>query len=254
MKTPKYKINLLTLILLALTFSITPSFSAEIKFNIGRNAYPPYIVVENKKVTEGIVIDILSQIAKKNGHTVSFFQTSRKTIDVSLKETETDATAKMHNWQPKDSDYISTDSLFSMKNIFFYLKEKALKFERLEDLYGKKFKTHIGFNYPELEALMKKGLIRRYDEYTEFEMLEKLFETNGKFDGTILDERVGLWIIQNNKLKDKFDFSTKSLGEYEYKIMFHNKWKEFVPLFNEELLKMKNNGEISKIIKKYIKK
>ncbi len=253
MKTPRHKINLITLTLLIITFGIAPSFAETIKFNIGRNAYPPYIIVENEKVTEGIVIDILSQIAKKHGHTVSFFQTSRKIIDVSLKKNETDATAKIHGWQPKDSDYIFTNTILTMKNVFFFLKEKTLKFERVEDLYGKKFKTHIGFTYPELEPLMKKGLIRRYDEYTEFEILDKLLQTNGKFDGSILDETVGLWMIKNNKWDEKFDRAQKNLGEYEYKIMFHNTWKEFVPKFNQELLKMKDNGEIDKIINKYVK-
>jgi len=252
LKTPIFKTNVLLYLLLALVLLSSQSMTDEIKFNIGKDAYPPYIIIKDEKISSGIIFDIVNKIAKNHGHTVAFFQVDRKKVDASLKEIETDATARIHAWQPEDSNYIYTDIIIQMKNVFFFVSENDLKFDRLEDLYGKKFKTHIGYLYSELEELMSKGLIRRYDEYTEVEMLNKLLISDGKFDATILDERVGLWLINNDEVEKKFNISKKNLGEYEYKIMFHNKWEQFVINFNEELLKMKENGELDKIINKYL--
>jgi len=253
MKTPKFKINIFILILFSWSLNISQSVADEIKFNIGKDAYPPYIILEDEKVSSGIIYDILNIITNKYGHTVTFFQIQRKKVDFTLNENETDATAAMHNWQPEDSNYIFTDVIIKMKNVFFYVTEYDLKFERLEDLHGKKFKTHIRYLYPELEELMKNGLIRRYDEYTELEMLNKLLQSDGKFDASILDERVGLWLMGSELVSNKFSIAEKSLGSYEYKIMFHKKWEKFVSTFNNELVKMKESGELDKIISKYLK-
>jgi len=252
LETPIFKIKTLVLILLSFGLFASHSTGDEIKFNIGKDAYPPYIILEDEKIKSGIIVDLVKKIAGKYGHTVSFFQIERKKVDFTLKEIKTDATAKIHAWHPENSNYLTTDIIVKMKNVFFFVRENDLKFERLEDLHGKKFKTHIGYSYPKLEELMKKGLIRRYDEYTEVEMLDKLLESDGKFDATILDERVGLWLIKNGYVEENFNITKKSLESYEYKIMFHNKWAGFVSKFNKELQSMKENGDLDKIINKYI--
>ena len=75
----------------------------------------------------------------------------------------------------------------------------------------------------------------------------------GRTDAAIMDKPVALWLIkQNPEFQGRLKFS-KPFQEVGYRLMFTKKynWKPFAELFNQELEKMRGDGRLEKIMKKY---
>ncbi len=83
-------------------------------------------------------------------------------------------------------------------------------------------------------------------------MLMKLLKN--RYDVAIINKIVALWIIANEpEFQEKFGFSDKYIGNAGYRFMFTTKynWKPFVEKMNQELIKMKSDGRLEKILTKY---
>ncbi len=228
-----------------------PSYAGVINLNVSIKGYPPYTLLEEEGEASGIIVDLLKTIAQKHGHSLAYHQIPRKRVDHMILSGELDATPRAIEWTPKPEDYIFTDSIIAMRDVLFFPHTKPLQFERIEDLLGKRLRTHIGYSYSSLDKYFESGKIYRHDDQFEEQMLQNVLMSKGRFDAAIVDEMVGLWIIKNNNWEGKLIPSKNDVAAVEYRLMFNKRFAAFVEQFNAELEMMKRDGSLKQIIERY---
>ncbi len=225
----------------------------EIIFNVGAEGWPPYSIVEGDGKISGIMTDVLLIVAAKYGIKVRITTFPSKRGAYMLESGEIDARPKAKEWVKEPEKFIWSDPVLNSVDVLISLKEKKLDFKSLDDLIGKRIGTHFGYGYPTLEPFFASGKIERWDSHSQKHMLEMV--TWGRTDAAIFNKFVALWLIKTEfQLEGKIDFSEKKIAEAGYRFMFTPKhdWQPFVDFFNKELIQMKENGKLTKIIEKYL--
>ncbi len=241
---------MIRLVLFFLCCSLGATLGSEIiLFNMSPKGYPPYMIKEAGKQPRGIMIETLQFIASKHGYKVKIDSIPRKRVVLRLNSGKLDATPRAKEWVSNPENFEFTDSIIRVRDVLFSLQESPLKFEEIEDLFGKEIGTHLGYKYPMLTTYFKNNRILRNDTISENAILEMLIRK--RTEAAIVNEIVGKWLIKKNHWKDKFVISKKDVGGFDYRIMFAKRWRSFVHKFNKELLLMKRNGMLEKIMSKY---
>lgn len=255
MKTIKQAMFLIILILfifIKINSVIASPQNKEIKINIGEHGWPPYLIAKHIGSNKGIMLDVLSIIAKSEGYKVTILRLPSKRGSMMLDKGLIDVRAKAKKWVKDPDKYFWTDAIVNSTDLLIYKKALPLRFSKISDLYNRKIGAHRGYIYPILEKKFNNNSIIRVDANSIEKMLKMLI--NNRTDAAIVNKYVALYTIKKNqKYKNKFKFSKMKIGEEGYRFMFTSwyKWKPFIDKFNEELKKMKKDGRLKAIIEKY---
>ncbi len=219
-------------------------------FNMTESGYPPFMINEKDKLSRGIIYDVLHLILSKHGYVIRTIQVPKNRELEFFKTEKLDAHAMAKEWVDEPSEYEFSDPILKVRNVLFSNVDSPVAFTKIEDLVGKKAITHLGYKYPPLTTYFNGGLIERNDTVDETAMLAMVLAKRGDF--TIVNDFVGTWIIQQRNWSYDFYISKRAITSYDYRIMFAKKWKLLVRDFNKELALLKENGELEKIIDKYV--
>lgn len=218
-------------------------------FNISPNGYPPYLIVD-QNAPSGIMWDVVSLITQRLGYTVVSEKIPRKRVDQMLLDGYIDATPRAREWTDHPEKFLFTDPIVNIEEVFFIPKHSKLSYDTPEDLYSKTVVTHLGYLYPQLETYFAEGKIRRFDVSRDRDMFTFVLHGD-RFDAAIADRLVGRWILRNEGLQDEFRSSGKGISEYGFRLMLRRDWQTFTDQFNEELARIKQNGELDAILANY---
>lgn len=244
---------LLTVLFLALAPLISQTASAQghkvFHFNVSPNGYPPYLIVD-ESAPSGIMWDVVSVIAQRIGYSVVPQRIPRKRVDQMLLEGYIDGTPRAREWTDNPEQFLFTDPVVKIEEVFFSPKNSKFSYETLEDLYSKTIVTHLGYHYPKLEPYFSERLIRRFDVSRDRDMFTFVLHGD-RFDAAVADRLLGHWILRNEGLQDEFRISSKGISEYDLRLMLRPDWRTFANQFNTELARMKENGELDAILANY---
>lgn len=244
------RLALQCVILIIFSSAIISAVSAEektITFNIGPDGYPPYMIKSNSGHPTGIMVDVLEYITKKKGYRVVESNIPRKRVEQWLLSGKLDVTARAKEWTENPDLFVFTTPIVQCSEVIFVRKGSGIN--RLEDLFGKRMGTRLGYYHKDLEPYFRdKRIVRENapNEWAMFKMLEQ-----GRVDAVSCVELVGQWTIRQNHWEGRFSILKKEVSSYGYRLMFSTKWRPFVQQFNEEFEEMKKNGELDKILSKY---
>ncbi len=225
----------------------------EIIYNIGAEGWAPYNIIERDGKISGIMPDVLRIIAAKYGIKVTITTFPSKRGALFLESGRVDARPKAKEWVKEPEKFIWTDPILNSVDVLIFLKDKKLDFKSLNDLIGKRIGTHFGYGYPTMEPFFASGKIERWDSHSQIHMLQMV--AGGRTDAAIANKFVALWLIKKeSRLQGRFDFSEKNIAEAGYRFMCTPKhyWQPFVDFFNKELIQMKEDGRLARIIEKYL--
>lgn len=218
-------------------------------FNVSPSGYPPYLILDGREPS-GIMWDVVSLISERIGYTLVAEKIPRKRIDQMLLDGYVDGTARAKEWTEHPEDYLFTDPIVDIEEVFFMPRESAIRYESPDDLISGTLVTRLGYQYPALEPYFAKGLIRRFDASRDREMF--IFTLRGnRFDAAVADRLVGQWFMKNEGLRDEFRISYNNISQYGFCIMLRKEWKEFADAFNMELAHIRKNGELDAILANY---
>jgi len=244
---------LFSALILALTPLVSQSASGQdqkvFRFNISPNGYPPYLIV-GQSVPSGIMWDVVSIISRRLGYSVVPERIPRKRVDQMLIEGHIDGTPRAREWTDNPEQFVFTDPVVMIEEVFFSPKNSEFKFETLEDLNSKTIVTHLGYLYPRLEPYFSERKIRRFDISRDRDMFTFVLHGD-RFDAAVADRLVGRWILRNEGLREEFRISSKGISEYGFRLMLRPDWQSFANQFNTELARMKENGELDAILANY---
>jgi polar amino acid transport system substrate-binding protein len=240
------------LLLLFFLINISTAFSEE-KINITNGEWPPYL--SEKLTNYGTASQIVTEAFLAVGIRVNygFFPWKRsykyakegkgegKTWHGSVVWVHTEERAKSFDY----SDVVIEDS-----EVLFYLKEKPLKWDSINDLTGKKIGGTAHTTYPLFEKAENDGklVLQRAGNYdTLFNRL-----LSGRIDAIPQVKRVGQYFLQKNFVaedQEKITFSPTVIQNSKYHLIFSKQLPEnqkFLTLFNEGLVKLKKSGKYKK--------
>ena len=228
----------------------------EIVFSMSTKGYPPYLVVNEYGGVDGIMMDVLREIASKLDFKIVLEFLPEKRGLLYVEKGMVDVWPKSEVWVPNPEKFYWTDPVLRSIDSLMFLEKNPLKFTEAEDLFGKNIGSILGYGYPMFDEHFANNRINRIDSRSEREMINLVAKE--RLDAAIINELVGLWVIgQDPELQRvKFRFSEKKVGDAPYQFMFtkeHN-WQPFIEQFNKELKKMKLNGRLDEIIAKYVSK
>lgn len=250
--------KILAFVILTTGLIIQPVFAEEdtvpaggtVVFNVTDTGYAPFMIpADGEKPASGIIVDVLRAVL--NGRDISM-QTLAVPKNRELRYFEAgnlDAHATAREWVSNPDAFEFTDPVLSIRNVVITKKQVDWRFSDLDDLVGKRLVTHLGFVYPPLSEYFSSGQITRVDGTSELSMLRMVL--SGRGDGAIMNNVVGMWLISQNGLGDKFILSHRAVTDFGYRIMFARKWKPLVGYFNKELARLRETGELTEIFGRY---
>ena len=194
----------------------------EIVFSMSPKGYPPYTIRGNDNKNHGILLDVLRTVASKYDYVVRVVIYPEKRETKLLEIGKIDARAKAKEWVKNPENYTFTDPIVEHSDFLIFLKETPLKFNKIEDLFGKKIGTILGYTYPFFTPYFDDSRIHRKDTVNQKAMLRMVVAK--RTDGAIINKLVALWSIkQDQRWQGKFIFSERTVGSVGYRLMFTNK-------------------------------
>lgn len=219
------------------------------RFNVSPNGYPPYLIVE-QGTPSGIMWDVVSLIGQRLGYEVVPKKVPRKRVDELLLEGVIDGTPRAREWTANPEQFVFTDSVVSIEEVFFVRKDSEWEYQSPQDLYSKTVVTHLGYHYPKLQVHFDAGNIHRFDVSRDQDMFTFVLHGD-RFDAAIADRLVGQWILKKEGLQDQFRTTKEGISKFGFRIMLTPKNRDFAKAFNAELKTLRNNGELDAILARY---
>lgn len=220
-----------------------------LRLNVSPSGYPPYLIVEGESYS-GIVWDVVNRIADKAGFEVLAVQVPRKRVNNLLLDGYLDATPRAREWTANPENFLFTDPVVDVEEVFFTRKDSEFRYEGPESLKDKTLVTHLGYRYPTVQELFNTGHTHRFDVSRDRDMFRYLLYSE-EFDAAIADRLVGQWIILSEGLQGQFKMSDDNISQYGFRLMLRKDWGAFANLFNQELRTLKANGELDEILSRY---
>ncbi|WP_227515532.1 substrate-binding periplasmic protein [Marinobacter salinus] len=217
--------------------------------NVSPNGYPPYLIVDGE-TPSGIMWDAVLLIADRLGYTLMAEKIPRKRVDQMLLDGYVDGTPRAIEWTEQPERFLFTDPIVNSEEVFFIPKKSAESYESPADLFSKTLVTQLGFHYPPLEPYFSAGTIQRFDVSRTRDMFTFVLHGD-RFHAAVADRLVGQWILRNEGLQDEFRTSREVISQYGFRIMVTKQWADFVDAFNNELARIRKNGELDAILANY---
>jgi len=253
LNTVKLVIPLLCILVSTLTYANKQSLSVAIPIE----GYAPFIIIGKNQV-HGILIEPLQLAADKLGIELTYVYYPEKRSQAMLEKNLVDARMESELWVDNPQDYLWSEPISPLEDVFVFHKDSKSKFETNADLADSQIITHLGYSYPTLQPLFEQGIIHRMDLSSEFDMLNHLFRPHpGVNSAAVINKYVALWIIQSTpKLQNRFLLSKRRVGIAPLQFQFakNKRLEKIVKQINAELRKLQNDKTVEKITARILKK
>ena len=209
--------------------------------------FEPFEYKDADKI-KGIDIDIVKKIAEYLGVDVQINDVSFDAVTLEIKNKKCDLAISAMSYSEERAQNVSfSDSYYTSKQVIIVPNESEIKSEK--DLHGKSIGVAMGFTGDiYCTQHYSDSKIERYSKSSDavFDLL------NSRLDAVVVDEvpARSLVNLSNNlcKILDGY-----CLFEEEYRIVVSKDEDELLNVVNETLHKMKETGEVEKIINSYVK-
>ncbi|MBU0651038.1 transporter substrate-binding domain-containing protein [bacterium] len=218
------------------------------KIVLGYVDFPPY-EFEDKGKPSGVLVDIVQTVFQKAG-----VQLELKFLpfEQAYKQAKNGKINGLFNFYKTEDRLKSFDySEPTIKNplIFFVRKDSEMYFNKLEDLKGLKIGVMPGYAYG--KDFDESSLFVREEADSHLANIKKL--VLGQIDAYVCDKLVGLNVALKNNLMSELKILSSPLKVMDGYIGFtKDKHQEVINKINEALKEMNKNGDIEKMINKYI--
>ncbi|MGB1239258.1 MAG: substrate-binding periplasmic protein [Pseudomonadales bacterium] len=218
--------------------------------NISEKGYPPYLLSEPTEQGRGVLYDVLELITQRHNIQIEIISVPRKRVEQLLTAGSFDATMAAREWINSPQRFLFSDPIMQSQDVLFSKRETPLYFERVEDLFGERIATRLGYKYPLIDPYTVQQKIHRMDALTTEAMLKMVLADRA--DATIVNRAAGQWLIANQPhLQNKFYITDKPINVFDLRLMFNQQWGDFVETFNRELAQMAASGQLQQIIERY---
>jgi len=232
------------------------SISQEVKKDtliMGGHESPP-VRIFNNNILSGIHSDILQELLKDTDIELLFKELPSTRSKIMLQNGEIDAYIGMLKTPEREKIYYFCEPpLYEISAKAFYLKKgSGIKIDKYEDLYGLKIGVLRGsLDFKRFNTDEK--LIKEYAT-TNIQNFNKLI--SGRIDVVIRTENVGDYLVKSKDYSDKIvkaDYKYSNYSPSYFVLSRKSKFMEKINIFESNLLRLRENGLITKITNKWQK-
>lgn len=213
----------------------------------------PYAMETGEQLSSGIIKDIATELGDELGITVSFLRTPRKRIERYLSNN----TSHVHlisnpAWLNNSDKFQWSDALFTQQERMVINADNTNKYEKLSDFKGMIIGTIRGYKYPTLQVFFDKGDLIPYGVSN---LAVNLIRLDLKRVDVVIDSNI-LINYQLKQLKKKTNESPFRVlpiivSQVDIKAIISPSAPVTLEQFNQALRKLKDQGVIDAIMKKY---
>lgn len=212
--------------------------------------YAPFEFIETEKSDEiiGMDIDIVKAIASNLGYEVQVQDIDFNSLPTALENGTVDLVASaMTPTEDRQKTLDFSEIYYSAANMIMTKEDSGIT--TTDDLAGKKVGVQLASVQEELANKLEKDGIKMTQEKRNRipEIVQELVV--GRVDAAIIEEEVAKGYIESD---ESFVIHKIEADEEEGYAIAFPKDSDLTAKFNEELQKMKDNGELEKIIAKWM--
>ncbi|NRD80676.1 transporter substrate-binding domain-containing protein [Bacillus sp. BRMEA1] len=211
--------------------------------------YPPFEYVNTSKggKIEGFDIDLANAIAGKLGYKVQVKDMDFSGLIEGLKSGQADFVLAGMTPTPQRKQNVDFSDIYYTAQ-YMFISKKGSGINTLQDLKGKTVGVQLGsIQEAKAKDINKTIPIKIEDRNRIPDLIEEI--KAGRFDAAIVEDSVAKGFLEKNKELTGFTISDKA-DEAGSAIAFPKNSK-LTTKFNDELKKMKANGELQKLIVKW---
>lgn len=222
-----------------------------LKFNVSSGGYPPYTIVYPDGTVSGIFWEVVSIIAQRLNLRLESVQLPPMRSDSLLQEGYSDVTMRAIEWTKTPEDFVFTDPVMMTRDAIFSHNHSTRTIRHIDDLDGTML-TRLGFNYPWLQEKLDSGVVSLIPVQAQEPMFRRLYHGGGRFTGAVSNQHAGYWVLKNHpRWRQDISEAPIRLDEVAYRLMFSPRHAELVPEINRELARLRESGELERIIRSY---
>lgn len=217
--------------------------------------YPPFVIENDDIKKQGIDIDILREICRRNNLNLKLFFAP---FDLSLelvKEGLVDMIPTI-SYTDDRNKYLNYTNGYRDEDKYIIFKNKNSNYSigKYEDLFGRRIGIIDGYTYP--AKFINDNRIIKDENHKLDTLFNKLFKN--QVDGVLLNNYIGNYYINSNSLSNKVDISRFTLVAEEHfdarmALTRAKDTKGMVEILNKEFKNLIDDGTMKKIENKYLK-
>ena len=215
--------------------------------------WSPYAMITEKGIS-GISVDVLNEIVKRTGDTVSINLYPAKRLNKLFDLNKLDINfADSPDWNiiSKNPKYVFSENYINVKEYVYFLKDRYIDLKSPIDLKGKNIAISAGYYYAMFEKFFNKGSITKIELNSNKSLLR--FLKMGRCDAALFDNILFDFLLvelkyDKRKFKRGLEINNAPLG---LKIRIEK--KNALNRINKAIKMLKKEGFIKKTISKYIK-
>lgn len=238
-------------VLLLMLFSFFSNInSEEIKHFNSPGWYP--LAIKEPKTGEiyGVSIDIMNEIARELNITATYVDVPWLRGFYMLEEGELDVCSGAYDNSERREKFFYSISFLKNETRIFVKKSEKFKFQKLDDLKGKRLGKTLGASFGDDFDSYAKDNIRLFENR---EGKEKLFQMllKDRFEGVIMDYFDGMYFLKEHNLLDKIVPLEHPVNSVEVYLLISKKSKYKVEDIDRILQVLIDNGTVARIISNY---
>ncbi|RHW41140.1 ABC transporter substrate-binding protein [Neobacillus notoginsengisoli] len=211
--------------------------------------YPPFEYIETEKSNEiiGFDVDLAKALGEKLGYEIKVKDMDFNGLVQALKSGQADLVlAGMTPNEKRKKNVDFSDIYYTASHMIITKKDSGIK--ALEDLEGKTVGVQLGsIQNDKAKDIQKEVKIKIEDRNRIPDLIQEL--KSGRFDAVIIEDTVAKGFLEKETNLGGFTISEQP--EEAGSAIAFKKNSELTKKFNDELKKMKENGELDKLIVKW---
>lgn len=242
--------KLLGVLLLILPLLCTGSEAHILRFVVYHPHLPPYIYNDSAdNAVVGIIHELLTPFFRQQNIRVEYLYDNRAGAEQRLYKGEVDAMMLSPDWAKQPDKLLFTDGVMPYRDYLFARTKQEVS-TSAGQLQGKTICTREYYVYPILEPLFAGGVLLRLDSSSQEAQLRMVL--NKRCDLVYMNDLIVYWLAEQKFDRVQLYPTDLLMAQSQLHIAFNPRWREVLPKLNAYLMQQQQNGELHRIIQRYI--
>tara|TARA_B100000809_G_scaffold227030_1_gene239107 strand:- start:1070 stop:1843 length:774 start_codon:yes stop_codon:yes gene_type:complete len=241
--------RLLSLVYLLIPLSVFADNKTTLVIGYGDHNAAPYTIESGEELQDGIIKDIAKEISAEIGINITFVKTPRKRTERNLLNDDIHLVLLSNPAWLSNKKLRWSETLFTQKDVMVVRADNPKKYNQISDFRGMVIGTIRGYTYPSLDPYFEKEQLIRYDVSNLQVNLIRL-DLN-RIDALVDAEMLINYQLKQSKNADNFKVLPLIVSQDNLKAVLSPNAPITMKQLNQTLQKLKDQGVIAAILKKY---
>ena len=227
--------------------------AANLRVALPDEDYPPFHFVSSEN--KGILRDVITAFSEASGVQVDYVFAPEMRSAKMVQNGDVDVRMESEIWLNGNDPYYWSQEIMPVEDVMVAARGvQLIDLKQLNRLKSGVLLGRFGYVYPTFESLVQNNILHRENFYSDLDVLQSLYkDTHSSPRFTVISKTVLNWYIHHYPEFKALVVSDVNVGVAPLQLQFayNPKGKKYMTEFNVFLQKLKDNGELDKIIARY---